>query len=81
MRNSLVLLLAAFCLNLQAQRSQPTPNENITLTGTVLDQDSGRPLEYATLVLQSSEDPSKVTGGITDLDLKLKLPAAPTIFA
>ncbi|WP_445382312.1 TonB-dependent receptor domain-containing protein [Robiginitalea sp. IMCC43444] len=75
MRNSLVLLLAVFCLNLQAQRSQRRQNDKITLTGTVLDQDSGRPLEYATLVLQSSEDPTRVTGGITDLDGKFSVKA------
>jgi hypothetical protein len=42
--------------------------ETVTITGRVLDQDNKLPLEYATLVLQRADDPSKVTGGITDID-------------
>ncbi len=32
----------------------------------MLDQDTGQPLEYATLILQSLRNPDRVTGGITD---------------
>jgi hypothetical protein len=49
--------------------------ETVTLTGRVLDQDNQLPLEYATLVLQSVDDPSKVTGGITDIDGKFNVEA------
>ncbi|MEA1786286.1 TonB-dependent receptor [Arenibacter sp. GZD96] len=45
----------------------------ITLTGTVLDQEYGVPLEYATLVLQSVRDPERITGGITDADGKFSV--------
>ena len=44
-----------------AQRPEP-----INITGIVLDQDTGQPLEYATLILQSLRNPDRVTGGITD---------------
>ena len=47
-------------------QSSPETKSSITVTGTVIDKDTGEPLEYATLVLQSVENPSQVTGGITD---------------
>ncbi|MFD0798340.1 TonB-dependent receptor domain-containing protein [Maribacter chungangensis] len=50
---------------------------NVFITGTVLDQESKQPLEYATLVVQSVENPEKVTGGITDIDGKFRVAAAP----
>ena len=50
---------------------------SIEIYGTVLDQDTNEPLEYATLVLQSVQNPEKVTGGITDIDGKFNVQAAP----
>jgi hypothetical protein len=41
---------------------------SIVITGQVLDQETNEPLEYATLILQSVENPEKITGGITDRD-------------
>lgn len=76
MRNFLIL----FCLTLsalQAQRPQGPVTQTITLTGTVLDQETGSPLEYATIVLQKADDPSSVTGGITDEAGKFEFAAAP----
>lgn len=49
-----------------AQRPQRQDVESIKITGTVLDKDNGDPLEYATLVLQATNDPTNVTGGITN---------------
>src|SRR5690606_29112882 len=40
--------------------------KQITVTGKVIDADTSEPLEFATLVLQSIDDPNLVTGGITD---------------
>ena len=51
--------------------------KDIYITGRVLDQETGQPLEYATLVIQSVENPEKVTGGVTDIDGKFKVAAAP----
>jgi outer membrane receptor protein involved in Fe transport len=62
------LLLIALALNfttLIAQRPQGQ-RPNIKVTGIVIDKDSGEPLEYATLVLQSVRNPEEVTGGITN---------------
>jgi len=51
--------------------------ETVSVTGTVLDQETNQPLEYATLVLQSIENPEKVNGGITDIDGKFNVQTAP----
>lgn len=50
---------------------------DIYISGTVLDQENNQPLEYATLVIQSVDDPSKVSGGITDIDGKFKVATPP----
>ena len=72
MRKLLPLIFTLISITAFAQ------NQNsITITGRVLDKDSGQPLEYATLVVQSATDPSKVTGGVTDLDGKFSVDAAP----
>ena len=73
MKKLLVPLFALLFIGLQAQRPQSSQQRIIRLTGTILDQDTGRPLEYATVVLQDAEDPSKITGGITDIDGKFSV--------
>jgi hypothetical protein len=50
---------------------------SVKVTGTVLDQETNQPLEYATLVLQRTEDPGKVTGGITDINGKFDVETTP----
>jgi outer membrane receptor protein involved in Fe transport len=62
---SLFILLSLSSLFMWSQ-SRPEAKSSITVTGTVIDKDTGESLEYATLVLQSVENPSQVTGGITD---------------
>lgn len=49
----------------------------ITISGKVVDSDSGQPLEYATFVLQKADSPDQVTGGITDLDGNFEIETAP----
>ncbi|WP_067028646.1 TonB-dependent receptor domain-containing protein [Allomuricauda sp. CP2A] len=68
-----LFLLAVISLNAQSQQNRSP----ITISGTVIDQDSGQPLEYATFVLQEVENPDKVTGGITDLDGKFEIETDP----
>lgn len=68
-----LLLLTFFTTSAQTR-----PNQNsITISGKVVDQDSGQPLEYATFVLQDANSPDKVTGGITDLDGKFEVQTSP----
>lgn len=71
----LILLFATFTTI--AQRPQGQRPEPITITGIVIDQDTGQPLEYATLILQSLRDPDKVTGGITDASGKFSVETMP----
>lgn len=54
-----------------SQRPQNLPQ--IKISGTVIDKDTGQPLEYATLVLQSVRNPETVTGGITDASGKFEV--------
>ncbi|MEZ4811092.1 MAG: TonB-dependent receptor [Allomuricauda sp.] len=70
----LLQVLAAYPQRPQFQGSRPDP---IKITGTVIDKESGLPLEYATLVLQSVQNPERVTGGITDTQGKFEVEAQP----
>ncbi|MFC4220408.1 TonB-dependent receptor domain-containing protein [Flagellimonas marina] len=75
MQRNIVLLLFLTFISVGGQ-AQQSPN-SITISGTVIDQDSGQPLEYATFVLQEAGNPDKVTGGITDLDGNFEIETAP----
>lgn len=72
--NSLILALL-FSLSIYAQ-PKPQNSKIIEITGSVIDKDNGELLEYATLILQSVENPTKVTGGITDANGRFKVEAA-----
>jgi outer membrane receptor protein involved in Fe transport len=74
----LFLLLIIFTSFISiAQRPQGQRPEPINITGIVLDQDTGEPLEYATLILQSLRNPDRVTGGITDALGKFNVQTTP----
>ncbi|WP_276166570.1 outer membrane beta-barrel family protein [Zobellia alginiliquefaciens] len=80
MKKPFLIALLLLSLNTFAQRPQRPQNqeqEPIKITGKVLDKDDGQPLEYATLVLHSVENPEKVTGGITNIDGVFEIEAAP----
>ncbi|NJB69668.1 hypothetical protein GGR42_000130 [Saonia flava] len=74
-----LFLLLTISLSITAQRPSPDQGQRppIKITGTVLDQDNNLPLEYATLVLQSVQNPNIVTGGITNEDGKFDVEAKP----
>ncbi|MCM4152217.1 TonB-dependent receptor [Arenibacter sp. N53] len=76
MKKLLPVTLLLFTLIGYTQGGQ-SPQEPVKITGTVLDQETDQPLEYATLVLQSVRNPEKVTGGITDASGKFEVEAAP----
>ena len=72
------ITLLLLSIQITAQRPKGTQvREPIKITGTVLDQENGQPLEYATLVLQSIRNPDKVTGGITDINGKFEVETMP----
>ncbi len=74
----LLLILISFTAFTQSPQNQPEQERKaIQISGTVLDQETGQPLEYATLVLQSTADPKKINGGITDIDGKFNVETDP----
>ena len=54
--------------------SQP---KNITISGNVIDQETGEPIEYATFLLQPVDNPEQVSGGVTDVEGKFNVKAKP----
>jgi len=68
----LLLILLTTFQGLAQQNQKP-----ITISGKVTDSESGQPLEYATFVLQKTDSPDQVTGGITDLDGNFEITTAP----
>lgn len=79
MRNYLLLSLLLSTISTFAQRPSQA-SAGITVSGTVVDSETNQPLEYATLVLQSAEDPAKLTGGITDANGKFEVEASPGVY-
>lgn len=69
-----LLLVSSISLAQRPQGQRPDP---ITISGTVLDQETGAPLEYATLVLQSVQNLDRVTGGISDATGKFSVETMP----
>ncbi len=47
---------------------------DITVTGKVIDKDVNQPLEYATIVFFSKQENKIITGGITDLEGNFNIP-------
>jgi outer membrane receptor protein involved in Fe transport len=75
---SLVAFLTIFFTYAQRPQGRGGQRPNpIIITGTVLDQETNQPLEYATLVLQSVRNPDRVTGGITDAAGKFSVDTSP----
>ena len=75
-----VLLFSLTILTAQrpgGQRQGGQQANPITITGTVLDQETNQPLEYATLVLQSTRNPDRITGGISDATGKFSVETLP----
>ena len=72
----LPLFVMAFLVSFGQQPSGQRPSP-VTISGSVFDKETGQPLEYATLILQSVRRPEMVTGGITDLDGKFSVETTP----
>ncbi len=73
----LVLLVLTTTFTI-AQR--PNNSKPIRITGTVIDQDTGKPLEYATVIFQRVRNTEAVTGGITDANGKFEVETLPGVF-
>ena len=74
MTKKFLIVICSLFLFAQAANAQ---ERDVYISGTVLDQENNQPLEYATLVIQSVDDPSKVSGGITDINGKFKVATPP----
>ncbi|MBU2996118.1 TonB-dependent receptor family protein [Cellulophaga baltica] len=75
MRKLLPILLLLTTTTIFAQKA--TNSSQIKVSGTVLEEGTNLPLEYATLVLQRVDNLNKVTGGITDQYGKYAVEAQP----
>lgn len=66
-----LLLLSIFLL--QYSFAQQSDSGTVTLTGKVVDAETKEPLEFATLVVRSLDNPEKVSGRMTDTEGKFKV--------
>ncbi|WP_044398096.1 TonB-dependent receptor domain-containing protein [Lacinutrix sp. Hel_I_90] len=57
-----IAFLLFFSLNLIAQNTQ----EEVTISGKILEESSKAPLEYATIIFDNKNDAKVITGGITN---------------
>ncbi|MCK8524160.1 TonB-dependent receptor [Aquimarina sp. D1M17] len=73
MKKKLCVLLVLITSSLFAQQRGEFSNTPIRLTGSVLDQDTNDPLEYATISFYSLKLKKVVTGGITDAQGKFDI--------
>lgn len=74
MSKKITFLTIFLMISVFAVIAQP---KSITINGKVIDQETGKPMEYATLMLQSVDDPADVSGGITDLEGNFSVKAKP----
>ncbi|MEL0261870.1 MAG: outer membrane beta-barrel protein, partial [Flavobacteriaceae bacterium] len=51
--------------------------QKITLSGTIIDNDTQQPLEYATITFQNPQRPNMLQGGITDANGKFEIEIFP----
>jgi hypothetical protein len=72
----LPLFVMAFLVSFGQRPTGQRPSP-VTISGFVFDKETGQPLEYATIILQSVRRPEMVTGGITDLDGKFSVETIP----
>lgn len=79
--NRVIVVLLFFVSNLIfAQRPSGQVRQPITVTGEVIDKDTGQPLEYATVILEPVRNPESVTGGITDTNGKFEVETQPGMY-
>lgn len=55
-------------------------SKKVTITGKVIDQETGVPMEYTTLMLQPLDTLKEVTGGVTNTDGKFAIKVEPGFY-
>jgi len=88
--NKLSILVLTFILCIANSYSQPKNLEDsslnisnikdVTITGKVIDKETGEPLEYATVAFFSKKQNKIVTGGITDINGNFSIPVKTGIY-
>jgi len=63
-----LLFLFIGLLSFKSYAQGPSPLKKYTISGKVLDDELNVPLEYATVAVQNTNDPSKVDGTVTNID-------------
>ena len=71
---SFLIALSCLFIHLNVHSQRPDP---ITISGKVIDSETGESLEYATLVLQSVQNPERISGGLTDANGQFSVETAP----
>src|SRR5690606_9925874 len=73
--NKYLILAISIFIGLFSQES--IAQSEATVTGTVMDESTGQPLEYATVSFFSKQENKIITGGITGLDGTFSIPVQP----
>lgn len=70
-------LFLAFSIFISFFTQELNAQAEATITGKVIDNDTGQPLEYATVSFFSKQENRIITGGITDIDGNFSIPIQP----
>lgn len=68
-----LLLILIFSINFSASAQ----SQRYTISGKVIDDDMGVPLEYATISITKPNDADYIDGGVTDVDGNFSIPVPP----
>lgn len=68
------IFVSLVCAGVHAQKLSKSL---LTVSGKVVDADTGQPLEYAALVLQNAQNPDAVTGSVTREDGSFSIEVSP----
>ena len=72
--SKILILISVFFFSFLTGVSQP---KKALIKGTVIDTQSGQPLEYATIIIRSVNDHNAITGGITDVHGQFNVEVSP----
>lgn len=77
MKYLLTLTYALFIFSISFGQRLGQDGKKVNITATIVDQATGEPMEYATMVVQNKSNPERVTGGLTGIDGKVSVEVSP----
>ncbi len=80
MRNTLSLLIVFNLVITTVLNAQKTAQREVVISGKVIDKETKKPLEYATISFFNKKLNKVVTGGITDIEGNFSIPVSPGIY-